>query len=104
MYRKTLRNATLGNDLGKKDLGIGQPGLSGVAMKKETRLKNDSGAKKVNCPVCEIEFIRKRKTQVCCSRDCYLTYWAMERLLEKARVNHVNGLRPKIQELARLKK
>jgi len=47
----------------------------------------------VNCPVCRVKFTVTRKTQVCCSRDCYLIYWGTMKFLEALRTGKAEGLR-----------
>ena len=77
-----MSNASVGRNLG----GKGRQGIAG------------------RCPVCEGEFTITRKTQECCSRECYLIYWASKKLVEALVSGRAEGLRTGLINLAREKR
>ena len=55
----------------------------------------------VNCPVCMALFTVSRKTQACCSRECYLIYWAAMKFLEAFRAGKAEGMRAQLESALR---
>jgi hypothetical protein len=53
-----------------------------------------------SCPVCKVLFTATRKTQACCSRGCYLIYWAAMKFFDALQAGKAEGLRAQLEALS----
>jgi len=81
----------------EKKASIRVNGLSGVAVKKETRLKIDPGTKKCRC--CDREFKPKKSWQGFCSKRCRLISWAAHCFVKAYLRGKANALGSLVEKL-----
>jgi endogenous inhibitor of DNA gyrase (YacG/DUF329 family) len=72
-------------------------GLSGVAIKKDARLKSHPNMKKCKC--CDREFKPKKSWQGFCSKRCRLISWAAHYFVKAYLAGKTNALRPLVEKL-----